>query len=82
VEPKGPSKATLYGQAVRQAGAALAIPGLLLAGPLVGYALGWAAQTYLGAPPWSRLAGLILGLVSGIRESILVIKTLMKESDE
>ncbi len=70
-----------YGSAMRQVGTALSIPGLLLAGPLVGYGLGWAAKTYLGAPIWITIVGLVFGLASGIRESILVIKKLSAEAE-
>lgn len=70
-----------YGSAMRQVGAALSIPGLLLAGPLVGYGLGWTAKTYLGAPAWITLVMLLLGLISGIRESILVIRKLSAEAE-
>lgn len=74
-------KESEYGAAMRQVGTALSIPGLLLAGPLVGYGLGWAAKTYLGAPVWTTLLLLVLGLISGIRESILVIKKLSAEAE-
>ena len=59
-----------------------AIPGMLLAGPLVGYGLGWAAEYYLGLPEWIRLVGLALGFVSGVRESIVALKRLTKEQEE
>ncbi|MCG3196804.1 MAG: hypothetical protein GHCLOJNM_01283 [bacterium] len=74
-------KAGDYGQAFRQLGVALSIPGLLLAGPLVGYGLGWCAKTYLGCPEWSVLVGLLLGLASGIRETVKVLKQLSAEMD-
>lgn len=67
---------------MRQMGLALSIPGLLLSGPLVGYGLGWLAMRYLGWPAWVAGVGLILGLVSGIRESILVIKKLSRETEQ
>jgi F0F1-type ATP synthase assembly protein I len=70
-----------YGSLLRQTGTALAIPGLLLAGPLVGFGLGWCIKTYLGGPGWSPGVGLIVGLISGIRESIIVIKKLSREAD-
>jgi F0F1-type ATP synthase assembly protein I len=67
---------------VRQTGAALSIPGLLLAGPLVGYGLGWVAAHYLGCPKWSPVAGLVFGLVSGIRESVIIIQKMAQESEK
>lgn len=72
-------KAGDYGQAFRQLGVALSIPGLLLAGPLVGYGVGWCAKTYLDFPEWSVFAALILGLASGIRETVKVLKQLQAE---
>jgi len=65
----------------RQVGLAFAIPGLLLAGPLVGYGLGWAAEIYLGFPEWVRLVGLGLGFASGVRESVVALKRLTKEQE-
>jgi len=62
-------------------GLGLAIPGMLLAGPLVGYAFGWVADIYLGCPSWTRLVGLGLGFVSGVRESIIALKRLTKEQE-
>ncbi len=70
-----------YESAIRHVGVALSIPGLLLAGPLVGYGLGWAAMTYLGAPRWVTMVCLVLGLISGIRESILVVKRISAETE-
>jgi F0F1-type ATP synthase assembly protein I len=67
---------------MRQVGVALSIPGLLLAGPLVGYGLGWAAKTYLGTPKWVTMVCLLLGLISGIRESIIVIKKISAATEE
>lgn len=70
-----------YHQALRQAGGALAIPSLLLAGPLVGYGLAWAAIEYLGAPDWLLPLGVVFGVTSGIYESVRVIQKLSQESD-
>jgi F0F1-type ATP synthase assembly protein I len=75
-------KESEYGSAMRQVGTALSIPGLLLAGPLVGYGLGWAAKTYLGMPKWVTMVCLVLGLISGIRESIIVIKKISVATEE
>ena len=69
------------GAEYRQVGLAFAIPGMLLAGPLVGYGFGWVADVYLGCPEWARLVGLVLGLISGVRESIVVTKRLTKEQE-
>ncbi|MCA9441504.1 MAG: AtpZ/AtpI family protein [Candidatus Omnitrophica bacterium] len=61
---------------------ALSIPGLFIAGPLVGYALGWALTTYLGWPSWVLGAATILGLFSGSYESYVILKRLSKLQDK
>ena len=71
-----------YGMTIRGAGPAVMIPGLLLGGPLVGLALGWLAEHYLGCPSWSRLVGLLIGIAAGIRETVIIIKRLETEDDE
>lgn len=66
----------------RQIGLAFAIPGMLLAGPIVGYGLGWLVDNYLGAPEWVRPIGLLLGFVAGIRETVLALKKLTAEQEK
>ena len=61
-----PSQDPLYaglGQAVR-------IATDLLAALIVGGGLGWACDTYLfGSTPWGMAAGLVLGIIAGIRNA-------------
>jgi len=61
---------------------ALSIPGLFIAGPLVGYALGWALNNYLGWPDWWLGVGTLLGLVSGSYESYVILKRLSRLQDK
>lgn len=88
VDHNGPQRTSRRSQVgeigilMRQMGLALSIPGLLLSGPLVGYGLGWLAATYLKWPAWVAGVGLVLGLVSGIRESILVIRKLSRDAEQ
>ena len=57
-----------------QVGLAMTIPMLLLSGPLVGYGLGWLIRRWTGWGEWVIAVCVLLGLVSGIRESIKVIR--------
>ncbi len=77
--PKRSKKATDGTRKQWQAASlALAIPGYLLAGPLVGYALGWCLDDYFGLPSWTMIVGVLLGIAGGLRESYIAIKRLSK----
>lgn len=67
---------------VRQVGLAFAIPGMLLAGPIVGYGLGWLVDVYLGAPEWVRPLGVLLGFIAGVRETVIALKKLTAEQEK
>lgn len=62
----------------REAGLAMSIPTLMVSGPIVGLAFGWIlVRVFAPVPPWNRVlmvAGLLLGAVSGLRESYKVLK--------
>ena len=62
----------------QQAGMAMMIPSLLISGPLVGYALGWAIRKWIGGGNWVTIAMVLFGMAAGIRESILIIRKLSK----
>ncbi|HOR29209.1 MAG TPA: AtpZ/AtpI family protein [Candidatus Sumerlaeota bacterium] len=64
-----------------QAGMAFLIPGLLLAGPVSGYLLGLLIQRWTGWGQWVLLLMVALGLITGIRESIRIIRNLQRQSD-
>ena len=57
---------------------AVLIPMLMLAGPLVGFFLGQWLDSKLGWAPWGQLAGLVVGLLAGFRESYLIVRRLWK----
>ena len=58
-------------EGLRTAGMLLAIPGLLIVSPLVGFFLGSRVDRWLRTSPWFTIAGLILGFVAGGRETFL-----------
>lgn len=58
----------------QQAGLALTIPMMLLAGPLVGYGMGWLVRRWTGWGGWIEIVFLILGFVAGVRETINIIR--------
>ena len=81
--PKRSSKGDTANRSQWQsASLALSIPGLFIAGPLVGYALGWAAKTYWDGPDWYLGVGVLIGFVSGSYETYLILKRLSKIQDQ
>jgi len=60
----------------RQAGLATAIPMMLLAGVVVGYALAWVIRRMTGWGSWVDVTCVVLGFVAGVRESIEIIRRL------
>ena len=66
----------------RASSLALSIPGLFLAGPLVGYALGRGLTDYLGWPDWWLGAATLVGLGSGAYESYLILRRLSKMQEK
>ena len=50
------------------------IPGLMVAGPLVGYGVGWFIRRMTGWGNWIEILMTVMGLVAGIREVIRVIR--------
>lgn len=69
---KGDDTPKLY----TQLGLALSIPTLLAAGPLVGFGLGWLIRHWTGWGEWVTWVMVLLGIVAGIRETVLVIRRL------
>lgn len=65
-----------------EAGLAYMIPTLMFSGPLTGFVLGWIVVKAFGlAEPWSRratIACVLIGTVSGIWESVKVVKKITK----
>jgi len=59
---------------IANAGLAMMIPGLMVAGPLVGYGVGWFIRRMTGWGDWIEILMTVMGLVAGIREVIRVIR--------
>ncbi len=63
-----------------QAGLALMIPTIMLAGPLAGWLIAWGLQRWLGWGEWTLWVMLPLGFIAGIRETIKVIRRITQSS--
>ncbi len=61
-------------RSVRTAGIYTMIPMILLAAPLVGYAIGWALVRWLHTGDWLKVVMTALGMVAGGREVFLLLK--------
>jgi F0F1-type ATP synthase assembly protein I len=62
-----------------------AVPGLLIAGPAVGFFVGQWADKQLGTDPWMVVIGLVLGFTAATRQIIDLVKraqALDKENDD
>ncbi len=58
----------------RQLGLLTTIPMILAAAPLVGFYLGHWLDRWLGTEPWITYGMLAIGLVAGIRETVLILR--------
>ncbi len=68
---------------LRQLGAFAAIPGLLLAGPLVGYVVGWWLDGKFGTSPYLAALGVLMGIAaSGIEIFELIKKVSSRKKDD
>lgn len=61
-------------RAIRQIGLLVAIPGILLASPLIGFFIGSYLDSRWQTAPWLMLVFLILGFAAGVRQTILLIR--------
>lgn len=59
---------------LRQLGLLLQIPGVLGAGPLVGYFVGSTLDRWLGTDPWFMTGSLILGTIAGARLMLQILR--------
>lgn len=57
----------------RQIGLLTTIPGLLLAGPALGYFAGAYLDKRFGTAPWIMVLSVIVGFVASIRQAIAII---------
>jgi hypothetical protein len=68
----------------RQASLALMLPTMMVVGPLVGLAIALGLIHWLEiGPPWAariKVIGVFIGILTSIRETILVIRKLSRES--
>jgi F0F1-type ATP synthase assembly protein I len=58
----------------------IAIPMLMLASPLVGYALGRLLDSILNTSPWLRIIFLFIGLGAGANQTVVLIKRVARET--
>ncbi len=62
------------GRQLREMGSYTLIPMLMLAGPAVGYGLGWLVEKQWGGEPWGVVVGVLFGLAGGFQQIILLLK--------
>ena len=62
------------GKTARDIGIYTLIPSLMVAGPVVGYALGRLVEHFLGGEPWGVAGGMLLGVVAAFRQVFLLLK--------
>ena len=67
---------------LRSAGLLLAIPGLLIVSPLVGFFIGGWLDRKLGTSPWLLIVGLVLGFVTAGRETFRIYRRYLAEEEE
>lgn len=67
---------------LRQTGLLAAVPGLLIAGPLVGYFIGQWADSYFSTEPWLMVTGIALGFAAAGREIWRLVKKAEAYSEE
>ncbi len=76
-----PRKPKAGNPGLRSAGMLLAIPSLLIAGPLVGVFLGGWGDRRFHTAPWLTVVGVVLGFVAAGRETYLIIRRVQSEDE-
>ena len=66
---------------MRSAATLLAIPSLLIISPLVGFFLGELGDKRFHTSPWLKIAGLVLGFVSGAREVWIIYRKYLETQE-
>ncbi len=61
------------GKQVRDIGSYTMIPMMMVAGPLLGFGLGYLAQRQWGGDPWPGIVGLFLGLAAAFRQIFILL---------
>jgi ATP synthase protein I len=62
------------GKQMRDIGSYTLIPSMMLAGPAVGYGLGWLLEKQFGGAPYVSVVGILLGLAAGFQQIILLLR--------
>jgi len=65
--------AAKVGKSVKDIGTYTLIPAMMIAGPAVGYGLGWLVEWKWGGAPWPGVIGLLFGLVAAFRQIYLIL---------
>ena len=67
---------------LKRVGTLVTIPMMLAVSPMVGGAIGWAADRLFGTRPLFTLVFLLIGFVSGIRETWSLIRKASSEEED
>ncbi|MBU8933678.1 MAG: AtpZ/AtpI family protein [candidate division Zixibacteria bacterium] len=67
---------------IRQIGLYAAVPGLLLAGPLIGYGIGWWFDGKFDTSPYLAALGVLLGIAAAGIEIFELVKKASSSEDE
>lgn len=69
------------GRQARELGSYTLIPTMMLAGPAVGYGLGWLLERQFGGKPWVSVFGILFGLAAAFQQIILLLKKNAERKD-
>lgn len=69
------------GRQARELGSYTLIPTMMLAGPAVGYGLGWLLEKKFGGHPWVSVFGILFGLAAAFQQIILLLKKNAERKD-
>ncbi len=64
---------TKFGKQATDIGAYTLIPMMMLAGPIVGYGLGWLLEKQFGGAPWTGVVCLLMGVVAAFRQIFIIL---------
>jgi len=66
-------------EGLRQVALLTAIPTILAAGPILGYFIGDFLDRYFSTSPWLMILFSAMGIISGVRQTVILIKRVTKE---
>lgn len=66
------------GKQAKDIGTYTLIPMIMLAGPIVGYGLGWALEKQWGGAPWTTTIGLLMGVTAAFRQIFILMSNKAK----